>query len=72
ERLADIDLSEYPADTVLDLLKTVLAEKISTNTMWENDKFILKAYMVDEDGLKDVILELKTIDQIKFKYQKVI
>ncbi|AFX71310.1 CBS domain protein [Francisella tularensis subsp. holarctica] len=66
ERLADIDLSEYPADTVLDLLQTVLAEKISTNTMWENDKFILKAYRVDEDGLKDVILELKSLDQIKF------
>ncbi|MDE4980452.1 hypothetical protein NAI42_11745, partial [Francisella tularensis subsp. holarctica] len=47
ERLADIDLSEYPADTVLELLQTVLAEKISTNTMWENDKFILKEYMVD-------------------------
>ncbi|MDE4955288.1 hypothetical protein NAI32_10305, partial [Francisella tularensis subsp. holarctica] len=30
ERLADIDLSEYTADTVLDLLQTVLAEKIST------------------------------------------
>lgn len=66
ERLADIDLSEYPADTVLDLLQTVLAEKISTNTMWEHDKFILKAYRVDEDGLKDVILELKSLDQIKF------
>ncbi|MBK2108952.1 hemolysin family protein [Francisella tularensis] len=66
ERLADIDLSEYPADTVLDLLQTVLAEKISTNTMWEHDKFILKAYRLDEDGLKDVILELKSLDQIKF------
>ncbi|MDE4951031.1 hypothetical protein NAI70_10195, partial [Francisella tularensis subsp. holarctica] len=60
ERLADIDLSEYPADTVFDLLQTVLAEKISTNTMWENDKFILTAYRVDEDGLKDVIFELKS------------
>ncbi|MDE5035803.1 hypothetical protein NAI71_11130, partial [Francisella tularensis subsp. holarctica] len=47
ERLADIDLSEYPADTVLDVLHTVLAEKNSPNTLWENDKVILNGYRVD-------------------------
>ncbi|MBK2356162.1 hemolysin family protein [Francisella hispaniensis] len=66
ERLADIDLSEYPADTILDLLQIILVEEISTNTIWEHDKFILKAYRVDEGSLKEVILELKPLDKTKF------
>lgn len=66
ERLADIDLSEYPADTILDLLQVILVEEISINTIWEHDKFILKAYRVDEGSLKEVILELKPLDKTKF------
>ena len=43
----------------IDLLHSVLAEEISTNTVWQHDKFILKAYRVYNGSLKDVILELK-------------
>ncbi|MED7787664.1 hemolysin family protein [Francisella sp. 19X1-34] len=59
ERLADVDLSEYPADTVVDLLKNVLDGNLNSNSIWDQPKFLIKVYRVENDIIKELLLELK-------------
>jgi CBS domain containing-hemolysin-like protein len=59
EKLADVDLSKYPADTVLDLLSNVLDQEISIDSVWQQPKFDIKVYKLEDQELKEVVLELK-------------
>lgn len=59
ERLVGTDLSEYPAYTVLDLLKYVLGDNLDSNSIWDQPNFLIKVYKVEEKVIKEVILELK-------------
>lgn len=59
ERLVGIDLSEYPADTVLDLLKHVIGNNLDKDSIWDQPKFLIKIYRVEKKVIKEILLELK-------------
>ncbi|API86150.1 hypothetical protein F7310_01735 [Francisella uliginis] len=59
ERLVGVDLSDYPADTVLDLLNYVLDNSINENSVWDQPEFLIKIYKVEKEVIKEVLLELK-------------
>ncbi|AIT09882.1 CBS domain protein [Candidatus Francisella endociliophora] len=58
ERLSGVDLSEYPADTVSDLLKRVFKEPVSEHSVWEQSTFKVEPYRFEKGELKEVVLEL--------------
>ena len=41
ERLAGVDLSEYPADTVDDLLKCILGDSLTAGVIWDQESFMV-------------------------------
>ncbi|WP_150466782.1 hemolysin family protein [Francisella sp. SYW-9] len=59
ERLVGVDLSDYPADTVLDLLKSALGDNLNSNSVWDQSEFIIKVYKVEKGIIKEVLLELR-------------
>ncbi|MEY8767895.1 hemolysin family protein [Francisella philomiragia] len=59
ERLADVDLSEYLVDTVIDLLTNLFGHYPSVDDIWEQQMFIVRPYRFENDSLEEVILELK-------------
>jgi len=59
ERLADVDLSEYLVDTVIDLLTNLFAHYPSVDDIWEQQMFIVRPYRFENGSLEEVILELK-------------
>lgn len=65
ERLTGLDLSEYPADNVGDLLTNVLENKITRDSIWEQESFKVKMSKFEKNALKEVILELKEVEADK-------
>jgi CBS domain containing-hemolysin-like protein len=61
ERLADVNLSEYPTDTVIDLLQYVLPDDITSKSIWEQPTFIVRPYSFKKGNLKEIVLEIKDI-----------
>ncbi|AJI47953.1 HlyC/CorC family transporter [Francisella philomiragia] len=59
ERLADVDLSEYLVDTVIDLLTNLFGHYPSVDDIWEQQMFIVRPYRFENGSLEEVILELK-------------
>lgn len=59
ERLADVDLSEYLVDTVIDLLTNLFGHHPSVDDIWEQQMFIVRPYRFENGSLEEVILELK-------------
>ncbi|MEY8714043.1 hemolysin family protein [Francisella philomiragia] len=59
EKLADLDLSEYLVDTVIDLLINLFGHYPSIDDIWEQQMFIVRPYRFENGSLEEVILELK-------------
>ncbi|QEO58156.1 MULTISPECIES: hemolysin family protein [Francisella] len=59
EKLADVDLSEYPVDTVIDLLIALFGHQPTIDDVWEQESFYIRPYRFEGNSLEEVILELK-------------
>lgn len=59
EKLADVDLSEYDADNILDLLPLLINEPLRTGAHYEHEKFSLTINKVKNKKVKDIVLYLK-------------
>lgn len=59
EKLTDLDLSEYPVDTVTDLLTNLFGHYPAIDDIWEQQMFIVRPYRFENGSLEEVILELK-------------
>lgn len=59
ERLAGVDLSGYPADTVDDLLRYVLEGNLAVGRAWDQGNYTVTIKTVKKSTLREIVLELK-------------
>ncbi|APC97977.1 hemolysin family protein [Francisella frigiditurris] len=62
EKLAEVDFSDYVADSVQDLLKQVLPVPHKVGDTWSQPAFDLRVNKVKNKYAKEVILEIKNLD----------
>ena len=59
EKIMDVDFSNYPADTIADLLSFILTSEPKVGDIWEQPSFNLKITKIKNKHIKEVILKPK-------------